>query len=86
MITFDVHDMTCGHCVSTIARALKSADATAAVEIDLATHQVRVTPSSADASQLAAAIRDAGFSPVLAGAAAAKVAAVKGAGCCGGRH
>jgi copper chaperone CopZ len=26
MITFEVNDMTCGHCVSTITKALKATD------------------------------------------------------------
>jgi copper chaperone len=26
MISFEVNDMTCGHCVSTITKALKTAD------------------------------------------------------------
>ena len=34
MITFEVNDMTCGHCVSTITKALKSADKDAKVTID----------------------------------------------------
>ncbi len=42
MIAFEVNDMTCGHCVSTITKALKSADQGAKVTIDLARHLVMV--------------------------------------------
>ena len=64
MITFEVKDMTCGHCASTIAKALKAADKDAKVEIDLAARRVQVEPGSADASDLGEAIKDAGYTPV----------------------
>jgi len=60
-----VNDMTCGHCVSTVTRALKAADKDAKVQIDLATHRVQVEPASADAEELADAIKEAGYTPVL---------------------
>ncbi|MBL8383998.1 MAG: heavy-metal-associated domain-containing protein [Burkholderiales bacterium] len=62
MITFQVDDMTCGHCVATITRAVKALDAGALVETDLAGHRVRVE-SSAAAARVEAAIREAGYSP-----------------------
>jgi copper chaperone len=58
--------MTCGHCVSTITKAVKALDQDAEVRVDLATHRVEVDPARADAAQLAAAIEDAGYSPVPA--------------------
>ena len=64
MIAFDVQDMTCGHCVSTITKALKGADKDATVRIDLATHRVEVEPGEADAAELSDAIREAGYTPV----------------------
>ena len=64
MIAFEVTDMTCGHCVSTITKALKATDQDARVQIDLATHRVQVEPASADADEIAAAIREAGYTPV----------------------
>jgi len=63
MIAYQVNDMTCGHCVSTITRALKAVDRDAAVEIDLATRRVQIESSGADADELAEAIKDAGYSP-----------------------
>ena len=42
MIAFEVKDMTCGHCVSNITKALKATDKDAKVLIDLATHRVQV--------------------------------------------
>jgi copper chaperone len=64
MFAFEVNDMTCGHCVSTITKALKATDKDAQVQIDLATHRVQVEPTSADAGELAQAIQDAGYMPV----------------------
>ena len=40
MQAFRVDDMTCGHCVSTITRAIRGADRDAKVTIDLARHLV----------------------------------------------
>ena len=40
MISFQVNDMTCGHCVATITKAVRSVDHGAKVEIDLAAHRV----------------------------------------------
>jgi copper chaperone len=64
MISFEVNDMTCGHCVSTITKALKAADKDAKVHVDLASHRVQVEPVAADAEELADAIKEAGYTPV----------------------
>lgn len=66
MIAFEVNDMTCGHCASTITKALKAVDADARVEIDLAAHRVQIEPAAADADELREAIQDAGYTPVAA--------------------
>jgi copper chaperone len=64
MIAFQVNDMTCGHCASTITKAVKSADKDAKVSIDLARHRVEIEPASADCDELGDAIREAGYTPV----------------------
>jgi len=64
MIAFEVKDMSCGHCVSSVGKAVRSVDADAHVRIDLATHRVEIEPAAADADALAAAIREAGYTPV----------------------
>jgi copper chaperone len=81
MIAFEVNDMTCGHCVSTITKALKATDKDAKIQVDLATHRVQVEPVSADPDELAEAIRDAGYTPVSIESTAGD-AATRGA-CCG---
>jgi copper chaperone len=88
MFTFEVNDMTCGHCVSTITKALKAADPAAKVHIDLASHRVQVESTSADAEELADAIRDAGYSPTPVSpvpSVAAATPAKAGGSCCGCR-
>jgi copper chaperone len=81
MIHFQVDDMTCGHCASTITRTVQGLDAAAKVTVDLASHRVTVDSTQTSAQALQAAITGAGFTPVpVAGAAAP---AARG-GCCGG--
>ncbi len=85
MIAFQVNDMTCGHCVSTITRALKAVDAGARVQVDLASHRVQIEPTEADEAELSDAIKEAGYTPVAVADAAAACAPSPAAGkcCCG---
>jgi copper chaperone len=64
MISFQVNDMTCGHCVSSLTKALQAADATAKLRFDLAAHRVDIEPGTADAAELSEAIKLAGYAPV----------------------
>jgi copper chaperone len=64
MITFKIDDMTCGHCVSTLTRAIQATDPGASLTADLATHRLVIEPRRADAATLSAAIEDAGYTPV----------------------
>jgi copper chaperone len=64
MISFQVRDMTCGHCVSTIAKALKALDPSAKVEIDLGKQLVHVQPLESSAEELSDAIKEVGYTPV----------------------
>lgn len=81
--TFVVDDMTCGHCVSTITKALASLDNQAKVNVDLGTRRVEVTSTEAGDAQLQEAIKEAGYTPVLVqpGAAAATQPKRSGCGC-----
>ena len=87
MTTFEVKDMTCGHCVSTITNAVRAVDQGAKVQIDLATHRVTIDPTEADAAALSDAIRRAGYTPVAVEAGvervASKAAPARGGCCCG---
>ena len=83
MITFEVKDMTCGHCVSTITKAVRSIDQGAKIQVDLATHRVQIEPTESGASDLRDAIKDAGYTPIpMADAAAMPAIAAPRGGCC----
>ena len=64
MIDFEVSDMSCGHCVAAITRALKAVDPQAEVDVDLSRHRVRVQGSDVGVQALSDAIREAGYTPV----------------------
>lgn len=85
MIAFEVKDMTCGHCVSTITKAVKATDKDAKVEIDLGKHLVQIQPGSSDAQELSDAIAEAGYTPVPVSAHPSETgASSKRGGCCCG--
>ena len=87
MISFQVDDMTCGHCVSSITKAVKAVDGEANVQVDLATHRVDIEPTGTDASKLSDAIKEAGYTPVAIAARSGPVApgvAPTRKGCCCG--
>jgi len=85
MLAFRVDDMTCGHCVSTISKAVHAVDAGAKVEIDLAQHLVHIEPTEANSSELSVAIAEAGYTPnsVELPQTAAAPAPRAGGCCCG---
>lgn len=55
-----VNDMTCGHCVGTVRKALEEALPGAEISVNLATHKVEFT---GDRARGEAAIREAGYTP-----------------------
>ena len=63
MLEFKVEDMTCGHCVSSVTKAIKTVDPAASVDIDLPNHLVKVGSSHVEDNAIEDAIRDAGYSP-----------------------
>jgi copper chaperone len=65
MIELKVPDMTCGHCVSTITKAVKELDASAKVDISLAEHRVRVE-SKMSKEDLLLCVAEAGYTPEAA--------------------
>jgi copper chaperone len=62
MIEYQVSDMTCGHCVSRVTKAVKEVDGNAQVDINLDSKRVRIE-SSRDGEDFAEAIREAGYTP-----------------------
>lgn len=64
MYQLTVEDMSCGHCVGRVTKAVQGIDETATVTIDLPTKRVRID-SDADLERIVAAIDAAGY-PVSA--------------------
>lgn len=60
MIELNVKEMTCGHCVAAVTRAVKSVDPSAAVQVDLESARVCIDGRSA-AGELIKALEDAGY-------------------------
>ncbi len=83
MVTFEVQDMSCGHCVSSITQAVRAVDPAAQVTVDLATHRVQIEPAGSDTTRLGHAIREAGYTPVpVADAERAVAQPAPRSGCC----
>jgi copper chaperone len=86
MITFEVNDMTCGHCASTISKAVAGVDMHAKVRIDIETRRVEVESSGADMKMLKDAIEQAGYSPAEVEVPQSEIAGQSrsSSGCCCG--
>jgi len=66
MYQLQVENMSCGHCVGAVTKAVQAVDAAAKVEIDLATKSVKID-SAMPLPPLKSAIADAGY-PVTSAA------------------
>ena len=62
MTTFNIPDMSCGHCVGVITKAVHQLDPRATVEADLPSHTVKIR-SEQDRRALAVALSEAGYPP-----------------------
>lgn len=60
MITLNVPDMTCGHCVSTVTKTVKGLDSAANVTVDLGRQTVTIE-GGVDADKVKAALEEAGY-------------------------
>lgn len=63
MYELQVENMSCGHCVNAVTKAVQAVDAQASVNVDLAQKKVNVQ-SGAALDRISAAIVDAGY-PVV---------------------
>lgn len=60
MYQLQVENMSCGHCVGAVTKAVQGIDASAQVQIDLASKSVKVESTGA-LDSIKAAIVDAGY-------------------------
>ncbi|MBB5203199.1 copper chaperone [Inhella inkyongensis] len=61
---FQVPDLSCGHCVAAVTRALQALHPLVEVQADPASKQVRVSaPAGVSAAQLTQALTAAGYPP-----------------------
>lgn len=63
MLTFQVNDMTCGHCVGAITAAINDVAPGAGVQCDLPAHRVTIQ-TDLPAATIQQAITQAGYTPV----------------------
>ena len=81
MLTFQVEDMTCGHCVRAIKEAVRSLDASAAIDVDLGRKLVRVQSDGLGAQAVHEALVTAGYTP--AATSGGEQSSKDLSGCCG---
>ena len=62
MIELTLPTMTCGHCVRTVTETVQRVDGAAKVEIDLATHRVRIESQQPE-QVFAEALTEEGYAP-----------------------
>ncbi|MFT3858596.1 MAG: heavy-metal-associated domain-containing protein [Aquabacterium sp.] len=84
MFAYQVHDMTCGHCVGTITKAVQALDGGAKVEADLNRHMIFVESTSATEPAIKQAIRGAGYEPIGVKSQSGQPSGVRNGGCCCG--
>lgn len=60
MPSFNIPDMTCGHCKETVEKAISDLDGSAIVVVDLDTHNVDVD-TQATTGAIVAALKTAGY-------------------------
>jgi copper chaperone len=65
MLKLKVEEMNCGHCVSSVTKAIKKVDPNADVQVDLGSSLVTVD-TSAGGDAVRAAVKDAGYPNELA--------------------
>ena len=86
MQTFQVNDMTCGHCIDAVTKAVKGLDPSAYVSVSLATKRVEVDSKAVDSRAIKAAIAEAGYTPVEETGEPKSVQVARRGSCCGSCH
>ena len=60
MLELKLPDMTCGHCVQSVTKTVRTLDPQAQVHADLATHLVQIE-TQVDADKVKAALAEEGY-------------------------
>ena len=60
-LTMDISGMTCGHCVSSVTRALKELDGEAVEQVTLGKATLRYDASATSPARIAEAIEEEGY-------------------------
>ena len=63
-LTIDIGGMSCGHCVSSVSKALKDLDGVTVEQVRVGQAVVSFDPSAASAARIATAIEDEGYDVV----------------------
>jgi copper chaperone len=63
-ITMKIDGMSCGHCVSSVDRALKKIDGVKVESVEIGNATVSYDPSAVSAEQIADAVADEGYAVV----------------------
>lgn len=64
MLKFNLPDISCGHCASTVAKTVKLVDPKSKVDVDINTKTVNIE-STEDRSDFVEALTEAGYPPAL---------------------
>jgi copper chaperone len=62
MLSFELPDMTCGHCVKAVTQAVQAVDPAAEIVIDLPSHRLEVQ-TQVTREALVAQLVEAGYTP-----------------------
>ncbi len=62
MLSFELPDMSCGHCVKAVTQAVQQADPAAQLRIDLPTRRVELD-TALPREQVVAVLTEAGYTP-----------------------
>ncbi|MDD9718571.1 heavy-metal-associated domain-containing protein [Dinoroseobacter sp. PD6] len=58
---FHVPDMSCGHCIAAIEKAVKAADPSATIRPDLAAHTTEIDSTASSSAALLQVLAEAGY-------------------------
>jgi copper chaperone CopZ len=64
-LVFEIHGMTCSHCVAAVTRAIRECEGVKNVEIDLKTGKATVLGAGLDSDKIAGAVKSLGYEVVF---------------------